>query len=155
MTIRYVLTVVIHPELPYVIGLTKQSGPEFLIGKLTFPGGKIEKDEDIGVAASRELLEETGVQVGSTDWRLVRHDKFRSSDAELYLMAATSRDVFGARSCESEPVWQLATSRHLEYARRTPEKYAPDFIRNLEQSLHALGLAVQNPPSETLTPSAI
>lgn len=127
--VRYVLMVVIDPQREYAIGITKKKGPKELIGRLCFPGGKIEPGEEPAMAASRELLEETGVTVKPGDW----HDLGVrvTKNGVLHVFCAMSDRVLHARTCEEEPVHHLAIARHLEYATRQPAQYAPDFLQDL------------------------
>lgn len=133
---RYVLMVVIDPLCGHVVGLTKKKGPSHLLGKLTFPGGKIDGDESPRTAASREMAEETGVQVPESNWVEVT-TRFGTS-YELHILAAYSDQVLSARQLEEEPVWQLAVERHRTYAAKSPQDYAPDFLQTLEESEQAL-----------------
>lgn len=131
--IRYVLLTVFRPDLEFVVGITKQRGPDFLRGKLTFPGGKLESDESAVEAASREMQEETGLEVPAKSWRLVEH--VEHEDYALTTLTATSDAFHSARTREDEPVWQMAVRRHREYAKLHPEQYSPNFLRLLEASL--------------------
>lgn len=137
---RYVTLVVIDPATGFTVGITKKKGPEFLQGRVTFPGGKIEGNELPAQAASREMLEETGVAVDEADWVCI--EQRQDARHELHVMAALSRKVLHARQLEEEPVWHLAYPRHLEYARAQPAQYAPDFIQLLTGALTALGVPV-------------
>jgi 8-oxo-dGTP pyrophosphatase MutT (NUDIX family) len=136
---RYALMVVVDPSTGFAIGLTKKKGPAHLLDRLTFPGGKIEEGECPAAAASRELLEETGVAVAAQDWVAV--EVKRGEGFELHLFAAQSNQVLHAtrQADEVEPVWHMACARHLDYARRQPDQYVADFIPLLEKSLDALG----------------
>lgn len=123
--IQYVTMVVIDPALGLAIGLTKLKGPKHLIGRITFPGGKIEPGEAAVTAASRELLEETGVEVPAANWQQVRF--VEGADYELTVLTALSNKVSHARSIEAEPVWRLDIPWHLDNAKRQPSQYASDF----------------------------
>ncbi|KVP40012.1 NUDIX hydrolase [Burkholderia ubonensis] len=131
--IQYVLMVVYDPIRDLVVGLQKLRGPAFLIGKLTFPGGRLEQGERAEDAASRELMEEAGVAVSVDAWQFVcRHES-------MVVLAVTTDDILRAHQCEDEPVFVMNVTRQLEYAARIPEQYAPDFIITLEASLATLG----------------
>ncbi|WP_434716024.1 NUDIX domain-containing protein [Paraburkholderia sp. A3RO-2L] len=129
----YVLTVIHDPVRDLVVGLLKNRGPAFLIGKLTFPGGKTNPGEPVEQAASRELLEEAAVHIPVDAWTFV----CRSS--ALTVLAASSDNVLRARQAEDEEVFVMNVTRQLEYARQKPEQYSPDFIVILEAALATLG----------------
>jgi len=131
--IQYVLMIAHDPVRDLVVGLEKQRGPEFLIGKLTFPGGKTESGETPEQAATREWREEVGLSVPVDGW------KFVCRSSVVMVLAATSADVLKAHQCDDEPVFVMSVPRQLEYAARSPELYAPDFIVLLEAALATLG----------------
>lgn len=134
--IRYVLMVVADQQAGFVVGMTKQKGPSHLIGKLTFPGGKMEEGETAEQAGSREMLEETGIEVSPADW--VCFDVQRYEHYELHCLAANSDQVLRAHQCEQEPVWHLAIKRHQVYAQEQPQAYVDDFLPLLNQAQEAL-----------------
>lgn len=131
--LQYVLMLVYDPLRDIVVGLLKERGPAFLVGKLTFPGGKTEAGETPEQACSREMKEEAGITVPVDAWQFVA----RSS--VVMVMAAISDQVVCAKQCDDEPVFVMSVTRQLEYAARTPDAYVPDFIVLLEASLATLG----------------
>jgi 8-oxo-dGTP pyrophosphatase MutT (NUDIX family) len=129
---KYVCMVVFDPTLTYVIGITKKKGPSFLLNKLTFPGGKVEDGESVLEAARREMREETGLDIPLSAWRQVH--VLTAEDRECTTFAAVSDKFFNARTCETEPVWQLQVNSHRGYASNQPAQYAPDFLELLDKS---------------------
>lgn len=129
---QYVIMVVHQPSSDFVVGLVKNRGPEFLLGKVTFPGGHIEAGETPERAATREMREETGIEVPESDWRFV------TVSGPVVVLAAESDEVLRARTCEDELVSPMSVSRQVAYARTNPSQYAPDFIELLETSLATL-----------------
>lgn len=130
---RYVLMVVFDPKLTYTVAITKKKGPAFLLGKVCFPGGKVEDGESALHAAAREMREETGLHVPLEAWKQV--DYIGAEHYELTTFAAVTDALFQARTCESEPVWQLKLASHLQFARSQPNQYAPDFLDSLDKAL--------------------
>lgn len=133
--VKYVMVVVFDPSLGHVLGITKLKGPEFLRGKVSFPGGRVEDGESTQLAASRETFEETGLSVPLGDW--IQVDQLIAADREMTTFAAVSDKFFCARKCEVEPVWHLSVSHHQLFAKQQPAQYAPDFLEFLALGLKA------------------
>ena len=130
--LTYVLLVVHDPVRDLVVGLLKQKGPEFLLGKITFPGGRLEDGESPEEGASREMREETGLDIPVSNWKFVcRH-------ADMMVLAACSANVVKAVQREEEPVFAMSVPRQLEYAKKNVRAYSHDFIVTLTAALSAL-----------------
>lgn len=127
----YVLMVVLDPGASRVLGLQKLKGPAHLIGKMTFPGGRIEPRENFRTTATRELQEETGVKVPAVRWRLI------SMRGDLVVVAAQA-DLTGARTQEAEPVVVMPVDSAQRTAIAHPGLYAADFLTILESAKEAL-----------------
>lgn len=133
---KYVLCVVIDDKNNFV-GLTKNRGWQFLIGKKTFPGGKVEGDESLNIASTREFEEETGVFVNPQDW-IFADRKMEEGMFDLYIMAAKSNDVNKAYTKETELVWTGNVEEHLKNAIENPGQYVDDFIECMQSALKKL-----------------
>ena len=131
--IDYVLVLILDPASGHVVGLTKKKGPAFLLNKLTFPGGKIEPGESALLAAQRETLEETGLNLPLSDFSVF--EVVQDPSYTLTKVVVCTDKVLYARAMEEEPVWHLAYARHLQYCLRQPDQYAPDFYTTLTAAL--------------------
>jgi len=134
--VDYVLMLVLDPKSGFAIGITKLKGPSILLGRICFPGGKIDPGENPAAAASRELKEETGIEIPPERWQVL--DVRQPHNGKLHVFWAVSDQVLKARQCEEEPVHHLAIEWHRQQAREHPERYAPDFLQDLEAALGQL-----------------
>lgn len=130
--IQYVLMVIYDPQRNIFVGLLKNRGPEFLIGKLTFPGGKVEAGETSEQACSRETKEEAGLTIPVDAW------KFVARSSVVMVMAAVSSDVIHAKQCDDELIFVMNVDSQLKDVVQTPEAYAPDFSVLLKASITVL-----------------
>ncbi len=135
---RYVLMIVIDPIKRTAVGLIKKKGPSFLLGKITYPGGKIEEGEVVNVAAFREMLEETGVEVAPRRWRTV--EERRGEGFELFVLAAKSSEVHLAQTCEEEPVFTINIDEQSALVEANPSEYTSDFLPLLNRAVDVLQL---------------
>jgi mutator protein MutT len=89
--------IVTHPPIDVVAGVIRRDGllliaqrmpGDTLAGYWEFPGGKVEKDEDLVTALKRELLEELGVivEIGAELQRVVH--AYPDRDVRLYFYDA-------------------------------------------------------------------
>lgn len=134
--ISYVLNHVFSPDLNSLVSLVKDRGPEFLIGKITVPGGKIEGDDSIKKSATKEMMEETGVFVPEEDW--VIFEKYEEEDYILYKLVALSENYKNAKTMETEKVFNVNVEEVALDCNSRPEKYTNDFKFNLIKSIEAL-----------------
>lgn len=136
----YALAVVFDRGCQRTVGITKLKGPESLLGRINFPGGKVEAGEKPEDAASREMLEETGIAVPADAW--VPVDLILGDDFALHILTARVESVLHAKTLEAEPVWILELPFHVRNAVRQPEAYAPGFLRALLSAQNALSFEV-------------
>jgi 8-oxo-dGTP diphosphatase len=98
----YVLGFMIGIDKVHVVCIQKQKGPECIIGKFNGVGGKIEGDETIESAMSREYMEETGVFTDPNEWRCFA--RLYGYKAEVFCCVAFGSNIWGARTMEAEPI---------------------------------------------------
>lgn len=130
--IIYTLNHVFSNDLNHFVGLLKKRGPKFLHNKITVPGGKVESNENLFLAASREMFEETGVLVEPSSWKLF--DIYETEEYTLNKLVALTDNVYDAKSLEEEPVYIMATVRQIEYAQKNADAYTPDFLDNISKA---------------------
>lgn len=129
--LNYIICLVFNKNKSLVVGLTKLKGPSHLIGRVTFPGGKIEEGESIFEAASREMLEETGLTISKDNWIKVGTKLNPSFNLAIVTCAV---DVLTVSQQEIEPVWILDVDFSIDQANAQPSAYAEDFIEILAMS---------------------
>lgn len=135
MAQNYVIGVVLNERLTQAICLNKRKGPSDLLGKWTFPGGKIDPSEEAVAdegstpssyfsAMSRELKEETGVEISVDDWVSFGYKSFEDG-SKLYLFGAVvhQRILESARTLEEEEVKIL----NVDEKKDLNMSYVPDF----------------------------
>jgi 8-oxo-dGTP pyrophosphatase MutT (NUDIX family) len=131
--INYVIVVALSIDGQKVILLTKDKGPAQLIGKITFPGGKIDPEDFHGsIAAARELNEETGINVTGDDMIFIKRREGEWGSIESYLVVC---DISNAKTMETEVVSIADVVDTLVRAKETPDLYAPDFMELFTQAL--------------------
>lgn len=136
--VKYIICVVTNKSFSTAVGLTKLKGPEQLIKKITFPGGKIEKDESWAKAASREILEEANLAIPESSWTVIDHQSFPSY--EITIVHAFSTPEF-CRQMEEEPVYPLDLNFAINQAKIQPEVFVPDFLKIVEKVKQVLNLS--------------
>lgn len=67
-----------------VLLMHKRKGPIYVVNKLNGIGGKIESEEDVYNAMSREFSEETGLETWPSNWHLRLTMSGRSDDGNKY-----------------------------------------------------------------------
>lgn len=139
--IDYVLMIVFTPDSQEVVCLKKLNRPAHLHNKWTFPGGHIEAtDASIEEAASRELLEETGVIVLPHMWKLAATLGSEAQGYRLNVMTTKCSEAFTARTRTEEQVKVMRVAEVLERAAATPDQFAPEFLKLLEWSRSVVAL---------------
>lgn len=130
---NYVLMLVLSPDAKSVVCLKKQNIPEHLHNKWTFPGGHIEEsDASLEAAASREMAEETGLQIAPENWRLSVMLGSEARGYRLNVMTATCTNIHEAKTLTDEPVRVMDVDEALARAGAKPTEFAPDFIKLLQ-----------------------
>lgn len=129
-SLKYVLMIVIDTERDEVVTLVKTRGPEHLLGKITFPGGRVEASESMAEAAAREMREETGIDIPANDWLYLA----RSEQVGVFI---ANGPAALAETKEDEVVTVMKVSEAVELS-RTSGLYAPDFNALLVSAWHTL-----------------
>lgn len=119
--IEYVLMVLFDRTGRNAVALIKHKGPAQLIGKITFPGGRLNPDESLEVACSREMVEETGITVPICAWHFV------SNTGNMAVFAASIDTVSGAKTMETEPVFVVDFIEQINHQKSHPELFSPDY----------------------------
>lgn len=130
---RYVLTLVFSNELDKVVLLIKKHGPSFLRNKRTFPGGHIEQSEGVLAAGTREMRDETGLDV--TLWTEIC---VITDVSVMHVLAGTSANLHDATDMTDEPVEVWSVSDLTLAQARAPEDFAPDLMPLLGLALNKL-----------------
>lgn len=128
---RYVLMIMLSHDMKKAVLIEKNKGPKNLIGKLTFPGGKIESyDKSPFDAASREAFEEAGLEIAHDQWEVIT-DVHGSDYCMLVLGVRASIEKAHTKESEIVSIMDVApcleewSSEHgLDVAK---QKYASDF----------------------------
>lgn len=131
--VRYVLTFIANPELSHVVGQLKLKGPSHLINKISFPGGKIEANETIEQAASRETLEETGLIIEPAQWTVF--DSLYLPTHHIHKLFCIHETIETAKTMECEPIFSLNIQLGLQTFELAPHLYTSDFKQNCLQLL--------------------
>jgi 8-oxo-dGTP pyrophosphatase MutT (NUDIX family) len=132
--VRFVSIIAVDPFRDEVLLVKKIKGPKHLHGKFTFPGGKIEADDPSAAhAASRELLEEAGIEVPPFD--LIHLTKRGNQEFSLEIFVAiTSLDKAEPQPGEKEPVFKAS----LAQTRLKASQKDPDYLDDTSALLESL-----------------
>ena len=100
-----VLVIITHEDR--VLLIRRAEHKKLWPGKYNAPGGHIERGEDPEEAGRRELLEETGVQVGTLRLRglIVAETGLPGSGILVFIYQGETDDATLTASDEGEPVW--------------------------------------------------
>jgi 8-oxo-dGTP pyrophosphatase MutT (NUDIX family) len=131
----FVNIIAVDPAGRNVVLLTKSKGPEHLLGKLTFPGGKDDMgDASPGLAAARELLEEAGVDSGNAEVIMVYSKVTKFGPLKTFFVAC---DISMARTMEAETISIGDIDAALTAARdpATANRFTDDFLELFEPAL--------------------
>lgn len=97
----YVVCLAFDPRHEFVTLIEKRR-PEWQVGRLNGPGGKMEADEDVLTAASREFHEETGALIPAHRWRHFATARFVVTGAVVHFVTHTGN--FNTRTTTDEKV---------------------------------------------------
>jgi 8-oxo-dGTP pyrophosphatase MutT (NUDIX family) len=129
MDMKYVIGLAFNEAHTKVLLQLKKRGPEFNIGWLNPPGGKVEqyprdtedprygmKYESYNGAMRREFEEETGLASAQGDWMKFHYER-HPSGAKLHCYVTDSLDIMAAQTTTDEPnvIVELGYSRTYEW----------------------------------------
>lgn len=130
---RYVIIIAVSEDATKVVLLTKNRGPEYLVGKTTFPGGRIEATDATPIhAARRELAEETGVDAPFERFELIGHKESATTTLDVCFCVA---DLGAARTVEDELVAVVDIDGALERAATAGDQTCAHDFRELVESV--------------------
>lgn len=111
--VKYVLGFLFNPDLNSVV-LIRKAKPQWQAGKFNGVGGKIEEGETPEQAMRREFLEETGLDIGTWEYK----GDMVSEGWDVAVYAGWSYQQPHARTTTVEeviilPLWALATAQDV------------------------------------------
>lgn len=111
--IHYVLGFAFTPSFDKVV-LIRKNKPAQLKDKLNGVGGKVEPNETLFTAMSREFLEEAGVGIFNSEWNYIAD--LRGSDHVIHVFyTVIGEDVFEmVRTMEVEPIVKFDLNCNLQ-----------------------------------------
>lgn len=132
--LNYVTVVAMTEDLNHVVLLKKLKGPEHIVGKWTFPGGKAEEGESMEATAAREFQEETGVWIDRDN--LIPIYKRTAADYAITAFAVKGA-VSGAKTVEEEEVVVVTLGEAV--ALSETGNVVPEFSQWLLDAMKVLG----------------
>lgn len=136
LKINYVLGVILNSVTDEVAFLKKDRGPEYLVGKYNYMGGKMEPDESAQVAVARETTEECGLVIPFGRWWLF--DIYNCDEYNLFKYVTDCPTISEARTVESEEVFVKSIASVFSDVDKNPSLYAESFRKNLVKAIAAI-----------------
>lgn len=118
--IDYVCCLVFSENRSELVLIEKNRGPSSVVGRFNGPGGRIEEGETPEIAASREFLEETGVEIRSDEWSLVATITFPNCTVSYLSARISTERLHEARTMETEEVMVLGL-KHVALLPMAPD----------------------------------
>ena len=111
--IEFVSVICLDTVTEDVVVMKKLTGPSSVVGRIVFPGGKLERGETAVDAAVRELREEAGVDVQVTDMRFVA-TMLVADDACLHVFyTAKGCSTAAPQPEEAEKVYHMKVREYM------------------------------------------
>lgn len=103
---KYTIGIVFNPDLTCTM-LIQKNRPKWQEGRLNFPGGHIEENENSFDCVSREFKEECDVDISPSDWKYIGRIK-NTNDYYVDILTAIVPDSTTPQSLTDETVrWYL------------------------------------------------
>lgn len=97
---KFVAGALFNEDLKKILLIKKIKGPEINIGKWNFIGGKIENNETIYQALSREVKEETNIIVNPKNWEFFC--KLTVNNGIVFFAKTITNNIFNYKQNEKE-----------------------------------------------------
>lgn len=135
---KYVNCIILSKNFKRICYIFKTHGPEFLLNKYNFVGGKLEDGENFIQAAKREVLEESGLNIEESNivWlNTVSEDTYTLYNTVAFI---DNNLIETAYTAEKEEVLVSSVDDVVIDMWNNPKSYNPGFSIWLKAALNTL-----------------